>query len=513
MVFMAIPKEVREVGRPKNTIVVQRGKGPLMYAVVERIGCKRIGASNVPVNGYTVGHIILGAFIACSDPVSQRKTELKDYADVVLIDSVSRSLLDELYSVFSALDAMKIYVIALLRVCYPGVLYCRIDNYYETSWTSTILPGIPLGKNTISAFLQNLGKSYSLIVSFMRKRVDAIVEGHHIAIDGTLKEDNSSVNSLSQYSRNARVKGTMDITVVFAYDIDLKEPLCSKVFAGNVLDCVSYQRFLSENGLRRGIVMADKGFPKKEAQAAFESSPDLHWLNPIKRNDKRIRTNDMYSFSGMLDDKNRDVLFKKAKLADCYLYSFYDRKRAAKEEADYFKHHKGQPFDAQALRESDERFGTIVFESDLDTDPLVIYKMYDERWLIEECFRYYKNVTDFDDTKVHSDYSVYGSEFVNFIASVMTARLIKKFEETDLFSEMTYNDIMSQLSSAKKVNTHGNGEWEYVRTTRATEDTLAKLGLLPRPEEPPKKKRGRPRKEGDQSAPKRKPGRPRKNPS
>jgi transposase len=119
--------------------------------------------------------------------------------------------------------------------------------------------------------------------------------------------------------------------------------------------------------------------------------------------------------------------------------------------------------------------------------------MYDERWLIEECFRYYKNVTDFDDTKVHSDYSVYGSEFVNFISSVMTARLLRKFEETGLFSEMTYHEIMSRLSSAKKVNTRGNGEWEYVRTTRATEDTLVRLGLLPVPEERPRK-RGRPRK-------------------
>lgn len=509
---MAVPEEIRKVERPRNTIVVKRGNGPRMYAVVERVGCRRVGNRNVPVNGRTVGYIMQGMFVAYSDSVSQRKIELKDYADVVLIDTVSRSLLHELYAVYSAPDAMKIYVIALLRVCYPGVPYCRIDHYYEISWISTLLPGISLGKNTLSTFLQNLGKSYSLIVSFMRRRVNAITEDHHIAIDGTLKEDNSSVNSLSTYSRKTRVKGTMDITVVFAYDINLKEPICSKVFAGNVLDCVSYQRFLSENGLSRGIVMADKGFPKKAAQEAFKSSQNLHWLNPIKRNDKRIKTHAMYSFSGMLDDKNRDVLFKKEQLADCWLYSFYDRKRAAKQEADYFTHHKGQPFDARAMQESDERFGTIVFESDLDTDPLIIYNMYDERWLIEECFRYYKNVTDFDDTKVHSDYSVYGSEFVNFISSVMTARLLRKFEETGLFSEMTYYEIMSQLSSAKKVNTKGNGEWEYVRTTRATEDTLVRLGLLPGPEERPRK-RGRPRKEIDPNAPKRSRGRPRKNPS
>jgi hypothetical protein len=303
----------------------------------------------------------------------------------------------------------------------------------------------------------------------------------------------------------------MDITVVFAYDVDLREPICSKVFAGNVLDSVSYQRFLSENGLKQGIVMADKGFPKKAAQEAFESSRDLHWLNPIKRNDKRIANHDMYSFTGMLDDRNRDILFKKEKLDDCYLYAFYDRKRAAKEEADYFKHHKGKPFDAQHLSKSDERFGTVVFESDVDTDPSTIYKMYDERWLIEECFRYYKNVTDFDDTRVHSDYSVYGSEFVNFISSVMTSRIIRKFEEIGLFSEMSYKDIMSKLASAKKVDTLGNGQWEFVRTTKGAEKILERLGLVPTPDDSPKRKRGRPKKPVDPTIPKRKPGRPRKN--
>jgi hypothetical protein len=376
-----------------------------------------------------------------------------------------------------------------------------------------LFPGLPLGRNSVSTFLQNLGKSYSLIVSFMRKRAESVAEGHHIAIDGTLKEDNGSVDSLSNYSCKAPVKGTMDITVVFAYDIDLREPVCAKVFAGNVLDSVSYQRFLSENGLKQGIVMTDKGFPKKAAQDAFASSGELHWLNPIKRSDKRIAKHDMYSYTGMLDDKNRDVLFKKEQVADYWLYSFYDRKRAAKEEADYFKDHKGMPFDAQEMQQSDERFGTIVFESDLDADPLVIYRMYDERWLIEECFRCYKHVTDFDDTRVHSDVSVYGSEFINFISSVMTSRLIRKFDETGLFAEMTYNDIMSQLATAKKVNSNGDGGWEYVRTTRATEQTLQRLGLLPKMEEPAKKKRGRPKKVVDPNAPKRKRGRPRKNPS
>jgi hypothetical protein len=102
---------------------------------------------------------------------------------------------------------------------------------------------------------------------------------------------------------------------------------------------------------------------------------------------------------------------------------------------------------------------------------------------------------------------------VNFISSVMTSRIIRKFEETGLFCEMTYKDIMSKLASAKKVDVFGNGEWKFVRTTKATEEVLERLGLVPKPEEPPKRKRGRPKKPVDPTIPKRKRGRPRKNPS
>ena len=61
---MAIPEAIRKIERPRNTIVVKRGNGPRMYAVVERVGCRRVGDRNVPVNGCTIGYIIQGAFVA-----------------------------------------------------------------------------------------------------------------------------------------------------------------------------------------------------------------------------------------------------------------------------------------------------------------------------------------------------------------------------------------------------------------------------------------------------------------
>jgi len=106
---MAVPEEIRNVERPTNTVVVQRGGGPRRYAVVERIGCKRVDGRNVPVNGYTVGHIMNGAFVPLADPVGRRKVEIKDWADIVLVDRVSRPLLDDLMGVYEAVDAMRVF--------------------------------------------------------------------------------------------------------------------------------------------------------------------------------------------------------------------------------------------------------------------------------------------------------------------------------------------------------------------------------------------------------------------
>ena len=45
------------------------------------------------------------------------------------------------------------------------------------------------------------------------------------------------------------------------------------------------------------------------------------------------------------------------------------------------------------------------------------------RWEIEVVAKYYKNTCDFDETRVHNDYSVIGSEFCNFLATIITFRL------------------------------------------------------------------------------------------
>ena len=47
---MPIPKEILAVERPSNTVVQAYGKNKDRYAVKQRIGCRRVGGRNIPVN-------------------------------------------------------------------------------------------------------------------------------------------------------------------------------------------------------------------------------------------------------------------------------------------------------------------------------------------------------------------------------------------------------------------------------------------------------------------------------
>lgn len=515
---MAVPEEIRKVERPVNTVVIDRGgNGIYRWAVVERVGCVRKNGFNQPVSGGTVGHIVNLHFQPCdATPVTMSDCELKSYGDAVLIDNLSRSILEDLLKFYDYKDAARIYVLAALKVIHHGQPYKRMGQWYEKSFLSELYPSLSLSKNTICSFVDDIGKAYSRIDRFMKERVKYIATGQDIIIDGTLKSDNSCVNSLSHFSRKARIKGTRDISVLYAYASDNKEPVCSKVYGGNVIDAVAYEDFLKSTGLDYGIILTDKGFPHSKVTKYFSSRDNLHYLSPLKRDDKRIERYSLHDYDVMpCDDKNRDLLAKKVAVRDCkehiscYLYSFYDRSRAAKEEADWFVHNKGKTFSKEVLDKKKREFGTIVFESDIDREPSEIYKLYDERWLVEEFFRRYKDEDEFSKTSVQDDTSVIGSEFINFIASVMTARLFNRFDSLGLFEEHSYKDMMCDLSQAVKVKTGSDGQWLFVRLPMGIQEELQKLDLMGKPEEKPHRKPGRPRKISVETGPKKKPGRPR----
>ena len=348
--------------------------------------------------------------------------------------------------------------------------------------------------------------------------MQAVAEDHHIAIDGTLKQDNSDVNDLSAYPRKARVRGCREVSILYAYDIERMEPICAEVFPGNSIDASSYPAFIQDNDIRKGIIVSDKGFPPSMIKAELAERPELHFLTPIKRNDARILDNDMLSFESVLTGIDANVVYKKKQIkGGRFLYAFKDARKAAAEETSYLSNaQKKGTFSPETYAKKKQLFGVIVLESDQDLDAKTVYICYEDRWLLELVFNRYKSDECLDHTDVQNVFSVIGSEFVNFISTVATCRIIKKAREAGLFEKMSYGELMDDLSSAwRRIDAPADpatddGGW--VHTLKIVFAELEALGISRPVPKPEPKKRGRKPKPKDQTEqkPKRPRGRPRK---
>ena len=502
---MGVPEEVRAVSRPPHTVVVDNGRdGPNRYAVREVASVKRVeGKKNPqPRLGRTIGHIIDGEYVEIVSPTHKTDEEGNrvlaadslEYGFPVLIRRVVRDIETDLLKIYPARSVYEMLAIATIRVTKPGVPNSRLRFHYEKSFVSLQYPGIPMSPKTIHNLFEEIGANMDRRLQFSRLRFERVAADHHIAIDGMLTQDNGTVNDLGSYTGKSRIKGRMEISILYAYDIELKEPLCGEVFPGNYVDSNAYLPFLEHNNITKGILVDDKGFLPSKIAELRSKERDLHYLTPIKRNDSRIKEYNMLDWEGVLTGYDHIIYYKKVKTNEgYYLYSFRDLKRAQAEDALFgVRAVKNGNFDAKKHKEKEPLYGVIVFESDVDLAPELVYQVYDNRWELEVVFREYKSDLDLDVTRVQGDFTVIGSEFVNFIAVLITSRILAEIRKTDLFKSRTYASIRDSLNYAwRVVNAPDPMTFDnyWIHVNNEDFEILEKLGIsAPNPDKPLKPK-------------------------
>lgn len=520
---MPVPADIRAVPRPVNTIVDDSGHdGPKRYAVRQRSKSKYVAGGNPqPRNGKVIGHIIDHKYVPLQSADENKKSgepDMLSYGASALVKSVTNDLFHDLLAVYDPSDVYAMMAIATLKVIKPAVTASRMSTHYNRTFVCRDYPGAAMSKNSVGSLYQRIGMNGSKRRQFYQLRLQQTAADHHIAIDGTLKQDTSTVNDLSAYSHKARVRGCREVSVLYAYDIEKMEPVCAEVFPGNSIDASSYPAFIRDNDIKSGIIVADKGFPPGKIKDELKERPDLHFLTPIKRNDLRISDNDMLAFEGVLEGVDGHIVYKKKQIkGGRFLYAYKDARKAANEEVSYLSNaEKKGTFSPEKYAAKKERFGVIVLESDKDMEPKTAYLCYDDRWLLELVFNRYKSDECLDHTDVQGDFSVIGSEFVNFLSTVATCRIIRKAGQAGLLDKMSYSELMDDLSSAwRKADAPAepatnDGYW--VHTLLGVYEELEALGLSKGESKPEPKKRGRkpkPKNQAEQK-PKRPRGRPRK---
>ena len=132
---MAVPLSVRQVERPKNTIVDDSGRdGPKRYAVRERASVKYVAGGNPqPRNGRVIGHIIDLRFVPIQAATASQGPDMLSYGASALGKSVTADMLSDLLDVYPAQDAYAIMAIATLRVIRPAIACTRLSSHYNRS--------------------------------------------------------------------------------------------------------------------------------------------------------------------------------------------------------------------------------------------------------------------------------------------------------------------------------------------------------------------------------------------
>lgn len=478
-----VPENIRKIPRPKNTIV-QATKHENIYLVVQRVGCKYDNGRRLPVNGSVIGHIIDGVYVpkesGRKERLSQREAHLLKYGNVAFADSVGRDLYDSLAKVFHPDDARNIYVLALLRTAFGDIKDYQVEDKYGKSWAKVMFPNAAVSKSSVSKLLENLGKSFDLIVACMKQRLEETVKsGTKILIDGMLKNNNSTVNGFSGFSYKGRIKGAKDISIIAAIDAEKREPLCVKVYPGNLPDHANMEDFIKEFSVKNGIEISDKGFPL-EAMAEQFKDKAVGFLHPIKRNRKTPDALNMYDNMVPVKTEAEAIMGSAAYDKDkrLYYYLFRDSKRAGKEERDFVSKKAAGRFDSKDYAMRRKKFGTICFVSNMRLELADVYAYYALRWEIETVFRMYKGILSLNTTRVHDDWSVVGTEFINYLSTIMICRMKNVLKEKELFKSYTFKDIMDRLADVIKVSSDKEmKKWELCSLNQKDKDLLTTLGV------------------------------------
>lgn len=498
---MGVPEEIRRVKRPTNTIVVEnKTDGPHKYAVRERKGMKYVpGGNPQPVNGKVIGHIFDGRFVPLVEKTAPEGPEELSYGSSALVRRHSKDILDDLLSTFEIDDALSIMAAAGVKVIRPRTTYNRISQHHRRTFLSVYFPA-SVGRNRMSKLLEDIGIDAEKRRKFFRLRAGRVLKGHHVLVDGHLKEDHSRVNDLSHYSRNRRTSKHREVSIIYAYDLEQREVLAAQVFPGNCLDSQAYRRFLTDNGITKGILVADKGFTTAKIRDVLGEYPELSHISPLKRNSDMIKRYGMLDFQGALKGSDSRILYKKAERSDGrFLYSFKDLSLVSEQaEKVVAGMERGRGFNREVFDAKYAKAGVLIFESDLDVEPEVVYAAYDERWEIELVFDQFNNNLQLGETHVQGDFSVIGSEFINTIATMVSHRIMNDMRDAGVLDHMTYGDAMEDLSEVwRRTDAPGDpvsddGFW--TRTFDKDMELMEALGLSEPAPKPLPKKRGRPRK-------------------
>ena len=477
---MAYPDWVEKQKRPGTNITVSKGK----YYLYE---CRSVYDKEKKrarkITGKYLGRITEEGLIPPKEKKETANTYcVKEYGASSVLLKMGTDIHADLKEAFPD-KADELMTLAILRLI-EGCPFKRLDLLYEKSYLSELFPGLPMSSSSLSGFLRSVGSQREKIVRFMNQMTGG---SEHILFDGTsiiTKSENLDINRVGY---NSHREFDPQINLLYAFSCEQKRPVYYRIVAGNVRDVTSFKQAVSESGIQDVTVIADKGFG---SQANFEllEENDLRYIVPLRRNNghfdrSKLKTGDKSSFDGHFMFQKRVVWFYEYVEEGARYIVFQDSNLRMKEEADYIQRIEAQQenYTMEGYMEKQYDFGTILFRTNREDPPDVIYKLYKARAEIEQTFDFLKNLLDADTLYLQDKYAAEGWAFINHLSLLLTYLVYDNLRRANLLDKFSIRDFITHLKYIFMVKTKSS--WSLPRFPARPRSCLMRWTFLLRDKE------------------------------
>lgn len=446
-----VPQYILDVTRPEDTIVVDTRSNSIHRFIVRRKATAEELESD-PGSKYkeTIGHIIDGQYVpkGTKELVDPERPYMAASGAALLILSVALPIFYLLMKAFSPKIALRIIVIACLKVIYPGATEYTMGRLYEKDYTSVLFPGAGVSKNMVGETYKTVGLAVENRRNFFGLLLSEVGKGDVIYVDGSLFQDTSCVNSFSSPSYKSSSTNCDVISVISGLSASSNLFCCEEVVPGSFSDTAGFRSFLVNNNIKQGILNGDRAFcPSIVRKVKDELNlENLHFFLRLKNNDTRIKKYNLLEVSKVLETKSGNILSTKIKVSDTeFLYAFKNPEIAYKQDAIALEKIKKEKLTYDEYLKERALYGYIFFESDIGLSEMFVYENALKRWGIEVLFQNRKRALEMDVTRVHSDFSVIGQEFINLIASNIYTLAFNKAKDAGLLEKESFKNILDDL--------------------------------------------------------------------
>ncbi len=314
------------------------------------------------------------------------------YGAAALVHSVSSDIISAFGDTYCEKDVHYIMAIASLKAINPYFSLYRQGRDYNMSYLKIYYPGLSLIENDTSQFLQRLERDDEKRLLFCNKLTKRAVSDYNVAV-----YTDTAVNSPFADGK---------ISVLCAYDLKSMDLIRMGFFT-----CEAYPEslpsFISDGDIKDAIIIPVYGSLSDTLKKKLGKYQNVHYLTPTETDDN------LPNCKSRLNEINENILYNKYTAPDgLFRYCFKTYV------PDYLQ----------------KNLNVALLDSDMDLDPLFVYRLIEELYALNDiiCLGI-KNES---------------SEFLDFIASILKFRMIKKIRKCRTLDDMSYESAISELEIA-----------------------------------------------------------------